>query len=200
VSSFADGFSKQPYVAVKEMAWIEWALVAMLLLKQFYDASQWCLDFFDYSWREWSFTYDLVVTAGPSCCPFSVSGKRLRQEDPRASQSMERAQLAVLLGALVLIVENVTNFVDEDHMHHLVQEMDSFLLSNHMVAVGTWRLVDSALGMASNRVRVFLRWEREDMASSLPPLNEKPDELPGLEYLIFWMSRRRWLFWRWVDN
>ena len=113
---------------------------------------------------------------------------------------METTQLAVLLDALVLTVENVTNFVDEDHMHHLVQEMNSFLLSNHMAAVGTWRLVDSALGMASNRVRVFLRWEKKDMASSLPPLNEKPDELPGLEYLIFWMSRRRWLFWRWVDN
>ena len=68
---------------------------------------------------------------------------------------METAQLANHLGALALIVENVTNFVDEDHLHHLVREMDSYLLLNGMVAVGLWRLIDSALGMASCRSRVI---------------------------------------------
>ena len=37
--------------------------------------------------------------------------------------------------------------------------------------MGLWRLTDSAVGGCSNRERVFLRREREDMASCLPPLD-----------------------------
>lgn len=64
-----------------------------------------------------------------------MSGKRLRHEDPRSNQGMETAKLAVYFGALALIVENVTNFLDEDHAHHLVEQMDEYLLLNGMVAI-----------------------------------------------------------------
>lgn len=119
VSSFSEGFLAQSNVAIAEHAWIEKAPAAVHVLHAVLDATWWCGDFYSYVWREWEFRHDLVVVAGPSCCPFSVSGKRLRQWGPRSSQGMDIALLAVSLGALVLIMENVVNFLDEDHLHHL---------------------------------------------------------------------------------
>ena len=119
VSSFSEGFSAQSIVAVAEHAWIEKAPAAVHVLQAVLHAAWWCGDFYSYIWREWKFRHDLVVVAGPSCCPFSVSGKRLRQWGPRSSQGMDIALLAVSLGALVLIMESVVNFLDEDHLHHL---------------------------------------------------------------------------------
>ena len=191
VSSFSDAFAKQSHVTVRESAWIEWAPAAVALLLAFLPSALWCVDFFSYAWQEWKFSWDLIVTAGPSCCPFSISGKRLRQKDPRASQGLETAKLAVQLGALVLIMENVVNFLDEEHLHHLVGDIDDFLVSQGMVPVGCWRLNDADLGGASGRERVFLRWEAEDMASCLPPLNSEPsvvDAASLLEHLDPWAA------------
>ena len=174
MSSFADALRKPSHVTVEEHAWIEWAPVAVALLQAFTSTVMWCGDFFSYAWKGWKFSHDLVVTGGPSCCPVSIAGKRLRHHDPRSGQGMETARLAVELGALVLIIENVINFVEEDHLHHLVSDMDSFMEGQGMVSVGTWKLLDSDLGGASCRERAFLRWEAEDMASCLPPLGEEP--------------------------
>ena len=191
VSSFSDAFKEQSNMIVKEEAWIEWAPVACVLLQHFMAAMYCCQDFFGYVWSCWKFKYDLIVTAGPSCCPFSVSGKRLRQNDPRACQGFETAKLAVDLGALVLIIENVANFVDEDHIHHLMSDIDDYLQLNGMVAIGVWRLFDYSLGGASGRERVFLRWESEDMASCLPPLSQEPDAVQCTlvkDYLDPWVD------------
>jgi site-specific DNA-cytosine methylase len=136
VSAFSDDFSRQPYVAVKQRAWIEWSPIAWVLLNAFYPGAQWCADFFSSAWQHWKFQHDVVVTAGPRCCPFSVSGKRLRHEDPRSNQGLETAKLAVFFGVIALIVENVTNFVDEDNLHHLVHQMDGYLVLHGMVAIG----------------------------------------------------------------
>ena len=186
VPSFAEGFKSQTHVSVASFAWIERAAAAVYVLQAIYNAAYSCLDFYNNEWTAWKFEWDLVVTAGPSCCPFSVSGKRLRQEDPRSSQGMSTAMLAVHLGALVLIMENVVNLVDEDPLHLLVSQMNEYLLENGMIAVGTWRLLDSSLGGGSGRERVFLRWEKEHMASCLPPIKSEPASVaprPLREYL-----------------
>ena len=177
VSSFAEGFSSQEHVTVSEHAWIENAPAALAVLKAFHKAAQYCTDFYDRTWRDWSFNHRLVVVAGPSCCPFSVSGKRQRQHDPRSTQGLETAALAVALGALVLIMENVVNLVDENPLHHILDELNEYLAEHRMVAVSCWRLADAAMGGATGRVRVFLRWETEEMASCLPPVSEQPKEL-----------------------
>jgi site-specific DNA-cytosine methylase len=174
VSSFSEGFYRQSHVTVKEFAWIEWAAEAAAALEMAHGVVLNCRDFYSYAWKGWKFQNDLVVTAGPSCCPFSVSGKRLRHADPRSGQGMDTALLAVVLGALTLIVENVVNFVDEDYLHSLVNDMDAYLLLHGMVAIGIWRLADYEMGGGTGRERVFLRWEREDMASSLPSLEPEP--------------------------
>ena len=98
----------------------------------------------------------------------------MRQNDPRSGQGMDTAVLAVTLGALALIIENVVNFVDEDHMHSLVRDMDAYLLLNGMIAIGIWRLADHEMGGGTGRERMFLRWEQQLMASSLPPLENEP--------------------------
>ena len=109
-----------------------------------------------------------MVTVGPSCCPFSISSKRLRQHDPRSTQGLDTAALAVHLGAKALIVENVSQFVNEDYQHKLVSEMVDYLQLHGMVLVATWILLDSSLGGCSGRERIFLVWEEIQMASSLP--------------------------------
>ena len=76
--------------------------------------------------------------------------------------------LAVAIGASVIIMENVVNFLDEGGMHGLVTQMNSYLLLHGLIAVEIWRLMCSDLGGATGRERVFLRWELLDMASSLP--------------------------------
>ena len=103
-----------------------------------------------------------MVIAGPSYCPFSVSGKRKRDEDPRSQQA---AKLALQLGALVLLVENVVNLIDEDHLHGVFTCMDQHLAASGMCLVGLRRLCDGHMGGCTGRARVFPCWEREEMAS-----------------------------------
>ena len=168
ISSFTDGFMKQAHVPVLEHAWIENAPPAIALLAACYAAAKWCTDFYDYSWYHWKFAHDLIVTGGASCCPFSISGKRLRQLDERSTQGMDTAALAVHLGATSLIIENVIPFLEEDHLHRLVSEMADYLLQHDYVLVATWALSDASLGGCSSRERVFLVWEWVGMASMLP--------------------------------
>ena len=182
ISSFSNGFAAQAHVPVLQRAWIENAPAAIALLAATYSAANNCCDFYNYSWTGWKFNWDLVVTAGPSCCPFSVSGKRLRQHDPRSTQGLDTAALAVHLGAKVLIVENVSMFINEDYRHNLVSEMVDYLKQHGLVLVATWILLGSALGGCSGRERVYLVWEEIQMASSLPawpppPKLTKPSEL-----------------------
>ena len=174
VSSFTDGFGAQQYVVVRQRGWIEWSDVASLLLSIVYNTVLWCKDFYSSEWRSWKFGYDLVVTAGPSCCPFSVSGKRKRQDDSRSSQGMDTAEMSLHLGALVLIIENVTGLVDDDHLHGVFSETDAYLQAGGMCLVGLWRLCDGCMGGCTGRQRVFPCWEKAEMASCLPPWSDEP--------------------------
>lgn len=54
---------------------------------------------------------------------------------------------------------------------------DAYLLASGMVAIGAWRLMDFKLGGASGRERFFLRWEKEEMASCLPPVGAPPCDI-----------------------
>ena len=67
-------------------------------------------------WREQGFVV-LLVTAGIACQPFSNRGLRLHKADPRAYQSLKVCDAAVALGAVYILLENVANFVDQDHIH-----------------------------------------------------------------------------------
>lgn len=73
VSSFSYALKRLPNVVVKSSGLIEWSTAAMLVLHLFHATNQWCTDFFKRSWEAWTFSHDLIVIVGPSCCPFSVS-------------------------------------------------------------------------------------------------------------------------------
>ena len=161
ISSFSDGFAAQAHVPVQQRVWIENAPADIALLAATYSAANNCCDFYTYSWTGWKFN------SGPSCCPFSVSGKRLRQHDPRSTQGLDTTALAVHLGAKVLIVENVSQFINEDYRHKLVSEMVDYLQQHGLILVATWILLDSALGGCSGRERVFLVWDSRKKSSWL---------------------------------
>ena len=108
----------------------------------------------------------VVVVAGPSCCHLSVAGKRLRQHDYRSLQGLHTAELAVRLNACSLVIENVTNFVDEDGIHGLLSEIEAFLDSRGYAQHCVLRVSDS-LGGFTSRERVFVVWETTDMSSRL---------------------------------
>ena len=145
ISSFFDGFSSQAHMPVLESAWVENTHAATALLAATCAGAKCCKGVYSYNWTGWKLCHDLVITGGPSCCPFSTSGKRLRQHDGRSSQGMDTAAMAVHLGATVLIVENVGLFLKEDYLHHLVSKMDDYLLAHSFVRSGSWVLTDSAL-------------------------------------------------------
>ena len=111
VSSFAEGFSKQSIVTVTKHVWIGCGPAAALLLEEFYPTELCAYDFYNETWKHWKFYDRLVVIVGPSCCPFSILGKRKHQRDSRSSQGIDTAMLAFALGASVIIMENVVIFL-----------------------------------------------------------------------------------------
>jgi site-specific DNA-cytosine methylase len=127
VSSFSEGFEAQSSVIVQDFAWVEKSTDAIDVLAERHGPTKGCSNFYSYLWKAWRFIEDLVICAGSSCCPFSVSGMRRRQQDPRAGQGMETAILAITLGALMLIMENVTTLVSEDYLHHIVTAISAYL-------------------------------------------------------------------------
>ena len=129
-------------------------------------------DFFDYFWNNWRppDSQPTVVVAGPSCCHLSVAGKRLMQWDPRSSQGLETAKLAVHFKATILVIKNVTQLLDEDSQHGLMSENYSFVVSHGYNSMYCIRLQYSQLGGCTARERVFALWELADFAALLGPI------------------------------
>ena len=100
----------------------------------------------------------------------SVARKRLRQWDPRSAQGLETAKLAVYFKATILVIENVTQLLDEDSQHGLLSEINSFMVSNGYNSMRCIRLQDSQLGGCTARERVFVMWELADFAALLGPI------------------------------
>ena len=172
ISSFTDAFHSMPNADVRSHYWIENNPVAVSSLVHNYPNSTGSHDFYDYCWNSWRppDTQPTVVVAGPSCCHLSVAGKRLRQWDPRSSQGLDTAKLAVHFKATILVIENVAQLLDEDPQHGLLSEINSFMISNGYNSMQCIRLQDSHLGGCTSRERVFAIWEAADFAALLEPL------------------------------
>ena len=172
ISSFTDAFQAIPNVVIRSHFWIENDPTAVSSLEHNYPDSTGSHDFFDYFWNSWRppDSQPTVVVAGPSCCHLSVAGKRLRQWDPRSSQGLETAKLAVHFKATILVIENVVQLLDEDSQHGLLSEINSFMVSNGYNPMQCIRLQDSQLGGCTARERVFALWELADFAALLGPI------------------------------
>jgi site-specific DNA-cytosine methylase len=151
-----------------EHAWIEWDAAAILLLSSLIRGVKHASNFYSRVWEHWKFAYDLIITAGPSCCPFSAAGKQLLEADSRSCQVLDTTKAAVKLSALTLIMENVPDLVDLDHQHRLLWETIEYLDAHGYRLSVVHRLRDADLSGLSSRKRVFLVWEKLDMASCLP--------------------------------
>ena len=157
ISSFTDAFQAIPNADVRTHYWIENNPTAVSSLEHNYPNSTGSHEFYDYFWNNWRppDTQPTVAVAGPSCCHLSVAGKRLRQWDPRSSQGLETAKLAIHFRATILVIENVIQLLDEDHQHGLLSEINSFMISNGYNSMHCIRLQDSQLGGCTARERVF---------------------------------------------
>ena len=164
-------FHKISEAVVHTHYWIENNPTAVLSLKSNYPQATGSEDFYDYFWNSRRPPADqpTVVVAGPSCCHLSVAGKRLRQWDPRSSQGLDTAKLAVHFKATILVIENVAQLLDEDLQHGLLSEIDSFMVSNGYNSMCCWRLQDSHLGGCTSRERVFAMWDGKDRLCCFSP-------------------------------
>jgi hypothetical protein len=152
--------------------WIECDPSAAGLLAWSYPLALRCLDFYSYQWRTWKRPAGkLLVCGGFSCCPLSNAGKRKREQDPRASQGVDTALLAVHFGADAVLFENVVELVDDDGVHGLFTNLIELLTSHGFTLVAVFRDQDCNLGGFSCRSRVFPYFESNSMASILPPLD-----------------------------
>ena len=176
IVTFTDAFNTIPEAVIHTQYWIENNPTTVLSLESNYLQSTGSKDFYDYFWNSWSPHDDqpTVVVAGPSCCHLSVAGKRLSQWNPRSSQGLDTAKLAVHFNATIIVIENFAQLLDEDLQHVLLSEIDSFMVSNGYNSMFCWRLQDSHLGGCTSRERVFAIWEKIDFAAPLPPLAAPP--------------------------
>ena len=68
---------------------------------------------------------------------------------------MDTALLACQLGALVLIIENVCDFLSGDVVHGLFTNVCQYLKFEFRSLAGVWEFRDSDVGGQSSRLRVF---------------------------------------------
>ena len=188
IGAFSDGFHAMaaafPAVTVACLGWIERDSAAVQILSAFYSEACQCLDFYSYSWRSWSLAHHdmLLLCGGFSCCTLSKAGKQLWASDPRSSQGMDTARLAVEIGADAVLLENVHQLITDDSLHGFYSEIRAFLLANGFVEIGVFWLTDSECAGRSSRCRVLPYFEKRSIAALLPPVSLEtlsPSRIPG---------------------
>ena len=131
-------------------------------------------------WKYWVFHSQGIdwLIGGPSCTSLSSAGKQLSQNDPKSRYLKDHINIAAACGALLILLENVPYLVAGDSEHGL----DSHLLQQG-AALGyvlsqAWFVEDQQVGGFTQRRRVFLVWEKSDVASACGALPISQSVLP----------------------
>lgn len=110
-----------------------------------------------------------ILTGGPSCKPFSASGKKGGGNNPLSSQLNETADLAHAMKVDAVLLENVDPLLSEDAQHGQFTICVNHFRSKGFHLAHVSRRMDSAFGGFSCRKRIFMWFESERMTALLPP-------------------------------
>ena len=110
-----------------------------------------------------------ILTGGPSCKPFSASGKKEGGKNPLASQLCDTADMAHHLAVDAVLLENVDLLLTEDHIHGQMSLCVDYFKSKGFYLVNTDQRQNSAFGGFTSRKRVLLWFESARLTELLPP-------------------------------
>ena len=132
-------------------------------------------------WKDWVFPPQAIVwlIGGPSCTSLSSAGKQLAQNDPNSRYLKDHINIAAACGALLILLENVPYLVEGDAEHGLFSHLLQQAAALGYVLSQTWFVRDHAVGGFTQRRRVFLVWEKSDVASACGAWPVSLSALPG---------------------
>ena len=96
----------------------------------------------------------LIVIVGVSCQPFSDAGKRKFGADDRAWDALLVCDAAVKLEAIFIVLENVINYTDLDHIHGVWTKIQNYFKNKGYVLVRVLKPKHCYCGGHTYRARV----------------------------------------------
>jgi ribA/ribD-fused uncharacterized protein len=123
----------------------------------------------DKPWLQWAKDglMALAVVAGVPCQPFSPIGQMRMHEDPRALMALHVCDAAVALHSSYIILEEVPNFVDLDHIHGIFTRTKEYFSEKGFTLMHILRPDHSECGGWTGRKRVIIFFTRGKQASEL---------------------------------
>jgi ribA/ribD-fused uncharacterized protein len=131
-----------------------------------------------------------LVVAGVSCQPFSEAGLKLGGLDKRSDDAFKVLTTAVLLEAEYILLENVPQYVDDDHSHQVFTRVCGAYADAGYALHSTTVRTHSESGGWTSRVRIFILFARD--LNALPPSIPNPVTNGALPSLLG-DSRCNWL-------
>ena len=116
----------------------------------------------DKPWLQWAKDglMALAVVAGVPCQPFSPIGQMRMHEDPRALMALHVCDAAVALQSSYIILEEVPNFVDLDHIHGIFTRTKEYFSEKGFTLMHILRPDHSECGGWTGRKRVIIFFTR----------------------------------------
>ena len=123
----------------------------------------------DKPWLQWARDglTALAVVAGVPCQPFSPIGQMRMHEDSRAFMALHVCDAAVALQSSYVILEEVPNFVDLDHIHGIFTRTKEYFSERGFTLMHILRPDHSECGGWTGRKRVIIFFTRGKQPSEL---------------------------------
>ena len=123
----------------------------------------------DKPWLQWARDglTALAVVAGVPCQPFSPIGQMRMHEDSRAFMALHVCDAAVALQSSYVILEEVPNFVDLDHIHGIFTRTKEYFSEKGFTLMHILRPDHSECGGWTSRKRVIIFFTKGRRASEL---------------------------------
>ena len=122
-----------------------------------------------------------TVVAGVPCQPFSAIGQLQMQNDKRAFMALHVCDAAVALKSSVIILEEVSNFVDLDDTHGVFTEVKRYYKENGFSLEQIIRPHHSECGGWTNRERVIIFFTKQGCKLDIKMTKLAPQNPPELK-------------------
>jgi len=145
-------------------------------------------DFERGSWKSWPKEFlsrgqrCIALVGGVPCSSLSIAGPRKEQQDHRARFFVDTIDMAVSLGVLLLLIENVCELVTRDADHGIFSAVQAALRVAGFNCV-VWMPRDADFGGHTQRKRVFLICRKLHLDCILPAIQLPTAPPPGVQAL-----------------